>query len=92
MTRTLAVSAFVAACLLGACNKSEPETTPAPEPSAATAPAPAQDTTMAAEPTTDSTTAAAPAEAAPAETMPADSGAMPMDSTMSMPADSSSAQ
>jgi hypothetical protein len=91
MTRTLAVSAFVAACLLGACNKSEPETTPAPEPSAAAAPAPA-DTTMAAEPTADSTAAATPAEAAPAEPAPADSGAMPMDSTMSMPADTTAKQ
>lgn len=93
MTRAFAVSAFAAACMLVGCNKSQPESEPAP----AAAAAPARDTTvaggnMAADSSkmmTDTT------KMAPADTttmnMPADTTSMkmPADTTMSMPADTS---
>ncbi len=80
MTRALAVSAFIAACTLTGCNKSQPESEPAP----ATAAAPANDSTMAGEKMmTDSTKMMSDSAA-----MTSDSATMEMDSTMQMPADS----
>ena len=84
MTRAFAVSAFAAVCMLMGCNKSQPESQPAP----AAAAAPAKDTTMAGgHMAADSskmmmdTTKMAPADTT--------SMKMPADSTMSMPADTS---
>jgi len=89
MIRTLAVSAFTAACLLTGCHKSQPES----EPSPSTAAAPAKDSTMAggkmAEDSThmmsDTTKMTDTTKMAPADTT---TMSMPADTTMQMPADS----
>jgi len=90
MTRSLALPALVAACLLAGCSKSQPETgaAPAQEPAAAGYKASNDSSTMAVDSTamkTDSTTMTTDSSA-----MPADSAMMaaPADTTMSMPMDS----
>jgi len=79
MIRTLAVSAFTAACLLTGCNKSQPESAPAP----AAAAAPAKDSTMAGE-----KMAADTSKMMDSTKAMTDSTKMMTDSTMQMPADS----
>jgi hypothetical protein len=93
MTRSLAVPALVAACLLAACNKTQPETgaAPAQEPAAAGYKASNDSSTMAVDSTAmqaDSTTMTTDTSSMPADTTAPATPEAPADTSMAMPADS----